>query len=356
MARYNVKNVIQGMTIAPTDLLEVSDDGAEFRAFPSNMSAPLQPTRQKTQDNMVGGGSPYQKKGKAFRFDPRDIVIQGALTDTISVRLIRDALGGTVSDTINTTPTLTTDSLIHMKDAGAVPILRNILRDKDGLPLLHADCFVESFTIDQQGDVEPTIDARIRNSGHFKKLSATAIDTADVETISPYKKMNAIKTKLTFSDGTTSYDFANEGRLLGVNFQYAQNVIVEGMIGDPFLDASNECQGAYSKNVYIDVQTAVVTASVYMDGGYDEFDAWLADKTITSLSLLFRTCEKIVSTHLFEIELKIPIGEFNLASGVQGNFSKFDFTFTATDGDPTTGDLVQARIRHLTSQGIETIL
>lgn len=356
MPRANVRNVIQAMSLETTDLLEVLDDGALFRKFPANISAPPVPTRQKTPDNMVGEGRPYPKKGKPMRFDPRDIAVQGALTNTVSVRLIRLALGGAVDETVNTTPNLTTDSLIHMLDAGSQPLLFNLLRDNDGLPMLHANCYVESFTIDQQGDAEPSFDARIRNNGHFKELPDTAIDDADIEPMTTYLKMHGVKTGLTFSDGALSYDFPSEGRLLGVNFQYNQNCIVEGMIGDPFVVPTNECVGAMSKNIYIDVQSAITRLTVYMDGGYDEFDAWLLDKSITSLSILFRTCEIIVGTHLFEIEIKVPISEINLAGGLQGNFSTFTVELPAVDGDPTTGDLVQARIRHLTSQDIEDIL
>lgn len=354
--RQNLRNVVQAMSIAPTDLLEIVDDGAELRKFPSNTTPPITPTRQKTEDNMVGDGRPYPKKGKAYRFDPRSIPVQGALTDTISVRLIRDALGGTIDDTDNTTPNLTTDSLISMKDAGDVPLLRNILRVLGGESLLHSDCFVQTLEIDQQGDAEPSVNAQISNSGNFTKLSATAIDTADIEPLSTYKKMHGVKTKLTFSDGATSYDFATEGRLQSVNFQYNQNVIVEGMMGDPFVNPSAECQGAFSQNVYIDVQSAMIRATVYMDENFDEFDSWVADRTLTSVSLLFRTCEIIVGAHFFEIEIKIPIAEFNLTGTTQGNFSAYSFDIKAIEGDPTTGDLVQARIRHLTSVDIEEIL
>lgn len=354
--RQNLRNVKQAMTILPTDLLEYSDDGAEFRQFPSNTTPPVTPTRQKTEDNMVGDGRPYPKKGKAYRFDPRNIPVQGALTDTISVRLIRMALGGTVDDTDNTTPNLTTDSLIHMKDAGDVPLIYNLARELGGESLLHGDVFLQALEIDQQGDAEPSVNATLANSGHFKKLSATAIDTADFEDLTAYKKMHGVKTRMTFSDGVTSYDFANEGKLQAVNFQYNQNVIVEGMMGDPFVNTSAECQGAYSQNVYIDVQNAMIRATVYMDENFSVFDSWVADRTLTSISLLFRTCEIIVGTHLFEIELKIPIGEFNLTGTTQGNFAAYTFEIKAIEGDPTTGDLVQARIRHLTADDIEEIL
>lgn len=356
MARQNLRNVVQALSIDPTALLTYLDDGAEFRQFPSDTTPPILPTRQKVPDNMVGDGRPYPKKGKPYRFDPRNIPVNGTLNSTVAVRLIRDALGGTVDDTVNTTPNLTTDSLIHMKDAGAVPRLSNLIRQLGGESLLHGDTFVQTLEISQSGDAEARISATLGNSGHFKKLSATSIDVADIEDMSAYLKMHGVKTKLTFSDGVTSYDFANEGRLLDVSFNYNQGVIVEGLMGDPFVDTSNECQGAYSKNVYIDVQSASIRAKVYMDENFTNFDSWVADRTITSVSLTFKTCEVIVGTHLFEIEIKIPIAEFNLTPDTQGNFSAYGFEITAISGDPVTGDLVQARVRHLTSQTIEDIL
>lgn len=354
--RQNLKNVVQAMSIADVALLTYLDDGALFRKFPSDTTPPIIPTRQKVADPMVGDGRPYPKKGKPYRFDPRNIPYNGALNSTAAVRVIRQALGGTVSDTINTTPNLTTDSLIHIKAAGSVPRLSNVLRELGGESLLHGDVWVESFEASQQGDGEPRITSTMRNTGHFKKLSATAIDTADIEDMATYLKFHGAKTVLTFSDGVGTYNFGNEGRLIDVSFNYNQNVIVEGMIGDPFVDTANECQGAYSKNANIDVQSASMKGKVYMGTDFTNFDAWVADRTITSASLTFKSCEIIVGTHLFEIEFKIPIGEMLLTPDTQGNFSAFSFQIDATDGDPVTGDIAQVRIRHLTSQDIEDIL
>lgn len=350
MARQNTRTVIQAVSLEHTTLNDLLDDGAEFGKFYADASDPVLPTRQYTQDQMVGDGRAYDRHSQPLNNDPINYPYAGLLNSTQGVRLIRDWLGGTIDETDNTTPG-TIDSLIHQLAPGEVPLLSNYLRELGGESLVHADVFVQTIEISQQGNAQPRISAGLSNSGLSKKISDTSIDTADVEDAASYLTYNYAKTRLTFSDGVNSYNFANDSRLLNVTFSGNQGVQVEFLPGDSFLNATSQCQGTYSKNVYIDVQSANIQATVYMDENFTEFDSWVANRKLTSISLFFATCEHVGTggTHYAEIEIKIPIGEFNMTGGRQGNFSTYSFNIKAIEGDPTTGDLVQARIRQVGS-------
>lgn len=349
--RQNLRRVVQAESIAHTAIGEyLTTDGADFQKYPSDPSNPVFPTGNNVLDQMVGDGSPYDKQSKRLFFNPINIPYQGLLTSTMGVRLFRDWLGGAITETTNSVPG-TIDSAIVQLAPGAVPLCSNIIRSLGGESFFHGDCFVQNITIAQQGASQPTISGTINNSGYFKKLSATSIDVADVIAQPTYLKGHGVKTLVTFSDGTTSFNFANERRQLDVTFTGNQNVVVENLPGNPFLDTSNQCQGAYSDCIYIDVQTATLQLKVYEDEAFAEFDSWLAQKKLTSVSLLIVSCEHVGTggTHYWEFEVKIPIGEFTLTPAQQGNFAAFTIDIKAIEGDATSGSLVMGRIRQVGS-------
>lgn len=353
MARFNLRDIIQAMSIentAPGTYI-TGDDGDQFRLFPSDPQAPVFPGRDMVEDNAVGDGRAYKKQGKPYYFRPMNLPYSMALNTTAGVRLLRNWLGGTISTVVNTTPA-TTDHTIEMKDPGSAPLCMNVIRKLGGEQFLSGDVFVQTIEISQSGASEPRISAQLQNSGHNKKLSATSIDVTDIDTLDTYKKFHGAKTKLTFSDGVGSYDFAADGRLIDVSFSGNQNVVVDQLPGDTPQDASNECHGFVADNFFIDIQDAQMRVKVFMDASFAEFDSWLPNRKLTSVTLTFSTCEIVgATTHHFEYEIKFPVAEFNLDPDQQGNFSAFSFNITAIEGDPTTGSLVIGRIRRATTDG-----
>lgn len=347
MARQNLRGVIQAVSIQNTALGEYLTDGTDFKKFPGDQQAPVVPTRQNVEDNMVGDGRAYPKQSQPYIFDPRNMPYAGALNSTMGVRIFRDWLGGAVTPTQRAVQG-TYDLAIAQKAPGVEPRMFNILRSNGGESFNHGDSYVQTIEISQSGAGEPRISGSIGNSGHFEKLSHAGIDTADIVAMASYLKAHGVKSRLTFTDGTNTYDWAGEKRLIDVTFTGNQNVIVENLPGDSFIDTANECYGSYAGSCYIDVQSAEIRAKVYMNEYFTDFDQWLANKKITSVSLVFKGCAKIgLTTDVWELEIKIPIAEFNLAGDTQGNFAAYNFTIRAIEGDPVTGNLVTGRVRQV---------
>lgn len=354
MSRFNVRDVIQAISIENTAVNEylTGDQGNQFRMFPGNAIAPVLPTRTPVEDNAVGDGRAYPKQGKPYYFNPVNWPYTMALNSTMGQRVLRMWLGGTIGDTVNTLPG-TTDEVIQMKTPGSAPMVANLLRKLGGEYFIYGDAYVQTIEISQSGAGEPQISATFNNPGHYFSVVAP-FDIADVDTMDPYLKYHGAKTKLTFSDGVTSFDYASEGRLIDVGFTGNQNCIVEQLPGDNPADSAHECYGFVAKNFFIDVQSAEIRGKVYMDANFTEFASWAANKKLTSVTLLFSSCEIIGSTtHHSEIEIKMPVGEFNLAGDQNGNFSAYNFTIRGIEGDPTTGSLVIGRVRRVTGALID---
>jgi hypothetical protein len=347
--RQHLGTVTQAISIENTVVGEYldGDEGAKFRKFPGDMTPPVFPTRQMIDDPMVGDGRGHKKKGKPYSFDPRNIPYNGALNTTMAARLVRMLLGGAITETVNAVPG-TIDSLIEQKSLGDEPMCANILRNLGGEAFLHGDSFAQTWEASQQGKGEPRVTSQIQNSGHFAKIADTSIDVADIDPMDNYYRFHGGLTKLTFSDGVTSYDFANEGRLIDASVQLNQDVIVEGLPGDPFYDAANLCYGDYAENLYINQPSGMIRAKVYMGTDFTNFDAWLPNRSLTSVKLLFQACEIIGSTtHHPEIEIQFPVAQFNLEPDQNQNMSAFGMTIEAVDGDPVTGSLFKARVRQV---------
>lgn len=353
MARFNLRDVVQAISIENTDqgVYLTGDDGAEFRKFPSEATPPVFPTRNNVEDNAVGDGRAYKKQSKPYYFNPISYPQGMALNTTMGVRIFRNWLGGAVTQTDNLV-FLSTDHAIKQMAPGEVPMCCNILRSLGGESNLYGDVFVQTIEMSQSGAGEPRISASLQNSGHFEKIADTSIDLADVDDLAAYLKMHGTKTKLTFSDGVSSYDFAAEHRLIDVSFSGNQNVIVEPLPGDSFQNPDNECHGAFADSFFIDIQSAMIRAKVYMDEDFAQFDSWLPNRKLTSVKLTFSTCEIVgATTHHFEIEVEFPIAQFNLEPDQNSNFSAFSFNIEAIEGDPTTGCLVLGRVRRATADG-----
>ncbi len=354
--RYNLRDVKQAMSLANTAQGEIldTDDGSGFIYYPSDAIGPVLPTRTPVPDNAVGDGKAYPKKSKPYYYNPSSFPISMALNNTIGHLLFRDWLGGTIG---NSTPaTGLSDQVIQMKNPGTVPLVRNFARTLGGEQFLHADVFPNTIEISQPaGAGEPRMSFGMMNNGLFMEIDDTDFDTANVDTMLTYLRYHGAKTSFIFSDGVDTYDFATDGRLIDCSFTGSQNVIVRNQPGDGFIDTENQCEGAYAKNFNIDVQSASMRAKVLMDADFDEFVSWKADRRLTSVTQVYRSCEKIgAAVHYSEVEVKFPVGEFNIAGDTEGNDSAINFEINAIEGDSVTDSLVIGRVRRLTASGLLT--
>lgn len=346
--RIHSRTVINAISIENTAIGEflTGDDGAKFRKFPADAQAVSLPTRTKVQDQMVGTGNAYDQQGEPYYYDALNKAYSGALNSTIGARIVRMWLGGALTETVNAMPG-TSDWAIAQLSPGQEPMVCNQIRSNTagGAKFFYGDVFVQTFEISQSKSSEPRLTAQWSNGGYIIEIP-NAFDVGDIESQDDYLKFDGKKTTVTFSDGTTSYDFAGEKRLIDVTISGNQNVMADQLPGDSPVDAAAECEGGYTENLNIDVQEANMRVKVYMDSDFDEFAAWKANKLLTSVKVVFKSCKTIgLTTHKFEIELKFPIGEFNLESDLQDNKDSFTFNIKAIKGDPSTGNLVVGRIR-----------
>lgn len=351
MARFNQRSVIQAVTKLNTTQGAYSDDGAEYEKYLSDPTPSILPSRAMVEDNAVGDGHAYPKQGKPYYFSPITIPYGVALNTTMAHRIFRDWLGGAITNAAAVTGTITQS--IAQKVPGAIPLLRNYINSLGGAQYLFGDAWVQSMSIQQSGSAEPKISAQIMNNGHFAKIGDTAIDLGDIDEPAAYLKYHGAKSRITFSDGATTYNFATDHTLIDMSFEGNQNVIVDQLPGDSFQDDTKQCQGAISNSFYIDVQSASVTCKVYMDASFAIFAKWLSNTLLTSIVLSYQTCELIgtTGTALYSLyEITIPQGEFNLAGDANQNFSAYTFNIKAVIGDASSGNLVTGRIRRLTAE------
>lgn len=350
--RLNQRNTINAISIENTAIGEylTGDDGDKFVKFPADAQPPTMVSRTSVPNQMIGSGNAYDQHSKPYYYDALNKPYSGALTNTIGARIIRMFLGGPITTVDNGNVVGTKDHTIEQLTPGSEPMVCNQIRaHKLGGPeFLFGDVYTQTLEISQQGSSQPRITASFSNGGHHAELPDTDIDKADILALANYLMFDGKKTRLTFSDGTTNYDFAADKRLIDVTFTGNQNVINEQLPGDGPIDPDNECEGGFTDNIHIDVQDAQIRVKCYLDSNFhtSEFAAWKSNKKLTSISLIFKTCEKIGSaTHNAEIELKMPIGEFMMESDSQGNFDAVTYVIKGIEGDPVTGSLVKARIR-----------
>lgn len=352
MARYNQRSVIQAISLLNTaqGVINSSDTGTGFQKYGSDPTPSVLPTRALIQDNAVGDGHAYPRQSKPYYFNPINIPYSMALNSDIGQRILRMWLGGALSNAAAASGAIV--QTIAQKAPGAVPLFANMIDSLGGASYLFADCFVESINISQSGSQEPKLTAQFMNSGHFMPISSTSIVLANVVDMYAYLKYHGAKTRLTFSDGVTSYNFATAGTLIDVSFDGKQNVVVEQLPGDGFQDSANQCQGAISSSIFIDIQNASINAKVYMDATFALFAKWLSNTLLTSIVLTFTTCEYIGtgSVVFSEYEITIPKGEFNLQGDANANFSAYSFKIDGVIGDTSSGNLVTGRIRRNTSE------
>lgn len=348
MARHNQRDILQALLTLYHSTFTIEDDGALYEKFLSNSGAPVFPSRQKTEDTRVGDGSPYPRKGKPYYFDPINRPFSSALTTHMGVRLLRLISGGVSTPTAMSVPNAAVfDHVINMKTVGTEPLQVNVLAENGGQQFLNAGVFVQNLEISQQLAGEPQMSASMSNNGHYVEISDTTLDTGDIAAVPSDLKFHGAKTTFTFSDGVDSYDFVAEGRLVDLRISLNQNVVVEGLPGDSFIDDALQCQGAYAENFFIDVQSGEMNIKVYMDDDFDEFQSWLANRTLTSVKATFKGCEIIGTSAYNEIEVSFAKAEFELSPDTQGNFDAFNFAIKAIEGDAVTGDLWAVRVRSL---------
>lgn len=345
MARVNQRKVINAVSIENTAIGEYLDDGALFRKFKQDATGPVFSTRTTVPDTEVGDGSAYDKHSQPYYYDPVTKQFSGALDNKMGIRILRMFQGGAATPTTNIAPG-TKDYAVVQLAPGSAPMVCNQIRSNGGNSLLFGDVFQQSVEIQQQGAGQPRLTAQQSNGGYSVPIADTNIDTADVDDAQPRLKFDGKKTLFGFSDGVDTYNFTAEQRLIDVSFSGQQNVIVEQLPGDLPLDPDNECQGGYTKNIYIDVQSAMMRAKVYMKETFAEYLSWVKNRKLTSVTLRFSTCETIgATTHHGEIEIVFPVAEFTLTPDTQGNFEAYTMEIKAIEGDPVSGSLVLMRFR-----------
>jgi hypothetical protein len=348
MSLHHQRSALRAISILNQSSFAVLDDGALFRQFLAN-PAPLQfATRDRIADPRVGTGNPYDKKGAPNYYQPVGVSYAAPLNLGHAVRMIRMITGGAVTPTALVAPNAAVyDHVIAMKAAGAVPLLANVLGVNGGNEFLTAGQYSQTVEITQTNGEEPQISAQMQNNGHNIRVSDTSIDTADIEDYDPLEdsKFRGNLTKVTFSDGVDSYDLAAEGRQLSIAITLNQNVIVKPLAGDDPNDAAAACEGAIASLVFIDVQSANATIKVFMDDAFDEFEAWKANRTLTSVKFIFTGCEVVGVSSANQIEIQFPKAEFELTPDSEDNFEAFTIQIKAIEGDTTTGALWIPRIR-----------
>jgi hypothetical protein len=350
MARINNDSVVSAISIENTTVGEYLDDGALFRKIMGNSQNTLVPSRENIPDEMVGDGNYNPQQGKPSYYDPQAIPYAGLLHSTTSERLLRVWNGGVATPTENTTEG-TFDYDIVQLEPGEPPMTINWIDLEGGAKWLFGDVFVQTFSIQQSGSAEPTFSAELSNGGHFAEIADTNIDVADIEDADSYKRFDGKRTTVSFVIGATTYNLVTEKRLIDLSVQGNQNVQVEQMIGDLPIDAANPCEGGYTQNIFIGRRTlgsVSVNLKAYLKDTFPEFTSWKPNTKVTSLTIVFSTCETIgATTHHEEIEIKIPVAQFNLRGDTNGDFRAYNIEFQAIDGDPVSKSLVLTRIRRV---------
>jgi hypothetical protein len=341
-------NVKQGIAVQST-VGSPSVVPANYVGFLSNPLPPQVPGNESVNtSSMVGNGS-SRVAGDIYNYYWRtgSLPISGLLNDHITTILMKGFLAGATTTT--TTSVTVKDYATVQKTTSVVPSMFSIYRHNQGEQFILGDLFPNAFSISQEGEAQPTFSIDMMGTGKF--LDATAIaaapfDESLIVAAPTYKYFHGAATVVTFTDGTTTYDLTNQGRLISLSVEGNNGGRVARRPGDTFYNTADRNSGAFAKNIAMGKASGHrIVFKIDLGTALTEWAAMVQRKTITGGSIKFVGFDLITGVYAYEYEILFPKARFSVISGDTDDAYGALTVEIVPEPDPTTGGFFTVRAR-----------
>lgn len=343
-------SVVQAIALQGSVSGGPSTTEANYIQFLANPLPPQIPNNESvTDESMVGDGySRILRNVYNYYWQTRNFPVSGLLNDHIAAILINGFLGGTRS---TTTPVgVVRDHATIQKSSSVTPSLFSIYRHLEGEKFLFADLFPNAFSISQEGEGQPTFNFDLLGTGKF--LDSDLLATADfsesgIVAAPNYEYFHGAATTFTATDGTTTYDFTNQGTLISCSVEGNNGGRVSRRPGDTFFVPADRNSGAYARNIIMGkAQGHSMKLKIDLGTSLTEWRAMVQRKSLTGCTLKFVGFNKIGGlSYDYEFEISAPKARFGVISGDTDDQYGALALEIIPERDPISLGLFTARIR-----------
>lgn len=322
-----------------------------YHEFLSNPLPPQLPGNETvTDENMVGDGiSRTLRNIYNYYWTEKTLQIGGTLNDHIAAILMKGFLGGTHTITPGA-PVTVLDYLTLQKVSNVTPNYFSVYRKLGGEQFILADLFPNSFNISQDGEGMPNFSFDLLGTGKF--LDDTALvaggftTEADFVDAPNYEYFHGAATVFTATDGVTTYDFTNQGKLISLSVEGGNGGRTARRPGDVFQTPADRNSGAFSRNAAMGKASGLVRVKIDLGSALTEFKAMVQRKTLTSGSIKFVGMNKVLATaNDYEFQINFPRSRFRMIDGdTDQDYGALSIEIQP-ERDLVTGGYFTARIR-----------
>jgi len=275
--------------------------GANYEGVPTTQPFFLLPKMEKVNDaNRVGRNAPTHVCNTYW--SPGQIGLADDAETGVPARLLRRALGGSVTDT--TVSAGVYDHTFGILPPQTGPILPSFsfISVLDAATFLLHGCMVESFKLSQKGAERAQFEAAIVNSGKF----TTPHGVTSLPAQGTPKCLDGWRTVVSYldSDGTTTVDLSSLGKVIDWMVEHKNNIRTnKRRQGDPTITV-NTGIGAYVRSMPRGKYET--NAQIIVD--FADLTDWQKSVKNEELSNLKFTCigPVIASTYRHEFEIIVP--------------------------------------------------
>lgn len=330
--------------LAETDINTPYELAAEMVGIRLNSQMPPIPEPTLMTDDMIGDGTERSLVLRGGWWKPNEVTIAGQINTETAARLGGRCLGGTRTSTAVTVgQSYNVITKTQTKAQGRIPKLTTFGTLLGGYDFIYPSMGVNSFEISFEGEGNVNFSAALINTGYW--LHNADLDIPIVAPAAPtHHLMHPAATRVTFSDGST-IDFAAEGELISGSCNFSQNMVVRQLPGDPFLDPDDRKSGAFARDIHRGKRDMTPQIKVALDDDLQAFVLMQDRTSITNLTYLFRSDEKITTTdEYFEFEWVYPLAQIQTVSAdTDGDDAAITMTFYPKR-DPVTLGYINQRV------------
>lgn len=271
-----------------------------------------------TDESMVGDGfSRVERNVFNYYWKMKELSISGLLNDHIAAILMNAWQGGAVTTTARTGGSKDISSVMNVSNS--IPKLLAIFRKLGGERFIHSTLIPNNFSIQQEGEQQPTFNFDLLNTGHF--VDSDALDTATfnesaIVDVPDYEYFHGAATSVIATDGVENYNWTQDGDLMSLSIEGSNGAQVARRPGDSFYVSGDRRSGAIARKYANSKTTGAIKLKVDLKSTLREFKTMIQNKKLTGLTFIFGGFNKIGSTNdYFEFEIKAPSSQFDMIEG-----------------------------------------
>lgn len=264
----------------------------------------------------------------------------------VPARLLRRALGGTVTDSLVASGVYSHEFAILPPQTGAILPSFGMASLLDAASFLLHGCMVERFKMSQQGDNRAQYEADIVNSGKFTNPHGLT----SLPVLSTPACMDSFRTTVTYldSDNTTTVNLGTLGTIIEWMVEHKNNIqTAKRRIGDTIQTVGSSGSGAHVRKMPRGkYQTTISMLIDFADLTY--WTKSVQNEVLTNLK--FTVIGPIISsTYRHEFEIIVPKFMFDSVDPGEDNGDAATPINVIPLQDPTTLGTIKARIQNGTA-------